>query len=287
MVPEFTYFMLPLLEFLSDKKVHSSDECVDGVCEILNLSPDDLRERVRKGNRTKVVDRTQWSKTYLGWAELVRTERRGYYVITDKGLELLAKNPKHIDRNFLIENYPNFVINSKSKKEDSHNKKLKASTVPQMDSTRTDLSDKPSDTLLDILKTTDPYCIARVLCKILNSIGYYCQVDELLICKSSIQGKFFLDPLKVFPAFLFVNISSQKVTRNDVGQVLQLMYDNTCNSALYLVMNEMAEDARRFNAPSTNIKTMDIKHLVDIVVEKGIGVDIVERRVLNPHFFTE
>ncbi len=287
MVPEFTYFMLPLLDFLSDKEVHSSDECVKGVSQRLNLSPEDLSEEVRKGGRTKVVDRTQWSKTYLEWAELVRTERRGHYTITDKGMELLARKPNHIDRNFLINNYPVFVINSKSKKEGGTNKVKNVSKVAQSDSYSIGSECRHSDSLLDILKTSDPNCTARVICKVLSALGYLCEIEDLTISKSSIQGKFYLDTLKVFPAFLYVNISSPKVTRNDVGQVLQLMYDNTCSSALYLAINELAEDAKRFSAPSANIKTMDAKFLSEIAAEKEIGVSIVESKAFNPRFFTE
>ncbi len=282
MVPEFSYFMLPLLEFLSDNKVHSSAECVDGVCKILNLTPEDMAETVRKGSRTKVVDRTQWSKTYLEWAELVRTERRGHYIITAKGFELIAKKPKHIDSKFLSENYPIFVINSSSKKADSPNKKYKANI---------ERSDSPvnsdSDTIMAIVKNSEPHTIAKVMCRILNAIGYYCEIEDLTISKSSIQGKFYQDTLKLFPAFLYVNITASKVARNDVGQVLPLMYESTCNSAIYLTINELAEDARRFSTPSANIITMDLKQLSDIVIERGIGFNTVESKVLNTNYFTE
>jgi restriction system protein len=283
MVPEFSYFMLPLLEFLSDNKVHSSAECVDGVCKILNLTPEDMAEPVRKGSRTKVVDRTQWSKTYLEWAGLVRTERRGHYVITAKGLELIANKPKHIDSKFLSENYPIFVTNSSSKKADSPNKYNKA----DIEQHNPPAGHSDSDTIMAIIKSSEPYIIAKVLCRILNALGYYCEIEDLTISKSSIQGKFYRDTLKLFPAFLYVNIAASKVTRNDVGQVLPLMYESTCNSAIYLAINELAEDARRFSAPSANIITMDVKQLSGIVIEKGIGFNTVESKVLNTSYFTE
>lgn len=285
MVPEFTYFMLPLLEFLSDQKVHSSDDCAEGVSRILNLTPEDKREMVKSGTRTKVVDRTQWSKTYLSWAELVHTVRRGYYVITKEGLALLAKKPDHIDKDFLKEHYPSFTVNSSPKKDQDTPKKESVIATPAQSHSSAVVEGDSYKQILDLFKAANPDHTACILLKVLSSLGYYCDKDSLSINQSSIQGKFFLDSLKLFPAYLYVNLNSKIVSRNDVGQVLELMYNHSCNSALYLATNELAEDALRFSAPSANIVIMNIQHLAKIIIDKEIGFDIVHSKVFNPNYF--
>ena len=109
MVPEFYYFMLPFLKYLSDGKTHSLDECVNGVSEILNLTEEDKSELVKSGTKPKYNDRTQWSKTYLQWAGLVKTVKRGHYAITEKGLKLLQKDINVITRDFLHNEFHQWV----------------------------------------------------------------------------------------------------------------------------------------------------------------------------------
>lgn len=82
MVPKFESFLLPYLKFLSDKKPHTLKELTTYIADTLKLSDEEREERTKKGNMTKVYDRTQWSGTYLRKALLTQTVGKGKYTIT-------------------------------------------------------------------------------------------------------------------------------------------------------------------------------------------------------------
>lgn len=181
--------MLPFLKYLSDGKTHSLDECVNGVSEILNLTEEDKNELVKSGTKPKYNDRTQWSKTYLQWAGLVKTVKRGHYAITENGKELLQKDIKVITRDFLAENYPEFVENS------TREKKLKASKTQDAQNEIT--LEIPSQLAVkrncenaitgSLFEGKSPATIKSIIAKSLRALGYYMDSEELYVDKDNIS----------------------------------------------------------------------------------------------------
>ena len=63
---------------------------------------DQERGQVLPSGKQRTFDnRVHWAKTYLKQAGLVRYTRRGYYVATDEGREVLASKPDRIDNSTL------------------------------------------------------------------------------------------------------------------------------------------------------------------------------------------
>lgn len=271
MVPEFSCFLLPFLKYVSDRQVHSSDDCVHGVAGLLNLSPADMLEKVKSGSRSKATDRTQWAKTYLEWAGLVTTVKRGYYAITDEGVSLLQRNPANIDKTFLMANYPSFVTNSTAERTRGKNKdSVKTESLITAGKTKSNLSDE--DRTLVFLRTLSPVQMLKVLVSVLQANGYHCKEASFKVVDGSIRGKIYLDKLEIIPAYLYMSLSESRVKRTMMGNLIQLMYDESCNCSIVLALNGFDEDALRFNAPSVNIVKFDGEHLAKLIVDSGIGV---------------
>jgi len=53
------------------------------------------------------MDRAQWAKTYMVKAQLLENVRRGYFRITERGRQVLSRNPGRIDNAFLAQ-FPEF-----------------------------------------------------------------------------------------------------------------------------------------------------------------------------------
>ena len=281
MVPEFSCFLLPFLKYVSDRQVHSSDDCVHGVARLLNLSPADMQEKVKSGSRSKATDRTQWAKTYLEWAGLVTTVKRGYYAITDEGVSLLQRNPTNVDKAFLMANYPSFVENSTSRGTEGKNKGVvKKPALKVADKVKSNLTDK--DRALSFLRSISPANVLKVLVAVLQASGYRCKETSLKVLDSSIQGKIYLDKLEIIPAYLYMSLSESRVKRTMMGNLIQLMYDESCNCSIVISLNGFEEEALRFNAPSVNIVKFDGDQLAGLIVECGIGVESKTTVEFNP-----
>ena len=97
-VPDYQSLMLPLLQFAARKETEiSTSEAVEVLAKELGLTEDDLREKLPSGTQPTFVNRVGWAATYMKKAGLLETTRRGFYQITDRGRDLLEKQPKTIN----------------------------------------------------------------------------------------------------------------------------------------------------------------------------------------------
>jgi len=97
-VPDNQSVMLPLLSYAAskDNEISTSDS-VDALAKQLHLSERDLKEMLPSGTQQTFDNRVGWAATYMKKAGLLEPTRRGFYKITARGKELLAKKPTKID----------------------------------------------------------------------------------------------------------------------------------------------------------------------------------------------
>jgi restriction system protein len=107
MVPDYQTFMLPLLRLAGDGKERSVAETRDALAAEFQLAESDLQQMLPSGQQTMFANRVAWAKQYLTQAGLLVSTRRGYYVITNKGRQVLASSPKRVDVRFL-DQFPEF-----------------------------------------------------------------------------------------------------------------------------------------------------------------------------------
>jgi len=105
-IPDYQTFMLPVLRKAADGEVKIG-EVIEKLSDEFGLTEDEKAELLPSGKQTVVANRIHWAKTYLKQAGLVDATRRGHFIISDRGREILAKNPKTID-NRLLETFEEF-----------------------------------------------------------------------------------------------------------------------------------------------------------------------------------
>ena len=82
MIPKETECMLPLLQYMSDKGIHSAEECREYILSVFNLSNDEKAI-------LKSKDIVGWAKHRLRIIGMLETVSRGNYRITEDGLKFL------------------------------------------------------------------------------------------------------------------------------------------------------------------------------------------------------
>ena len=120
MVPIFTKFFYPVLKFLSDNEVRTLKTAQDYVADYFHFSDEDRQEKIKSGRATKVYDRLLWTMTYLRAAGLIASPKRGQYVITPKGHEVLDSGVKELNQKYLCEISPEFEAFFHGKKPAAH-----------------------------------------------------------------------------------------------------------------------------------------------------------------------
>ena len=93
-IPDYQSIMLPLLKYAGDKKEHSLTETIEYTNKLFGLTEEEKRELLPSGLQPIINNRVGWARTYLRKAGLLSSARRGYFRITDRGLEILKTRLK-------------------------------------------------------------------------------------------------------------------------------------------------------------------------------------------------
>jgi restriction system protein len=107
-IPDYQSIMLPLLRFAADGKEHSLRETIEALADHLELTDAERRVLLPSGRQPTFDNRVGWARTYITKAGLLESTRRGHYRITQRGLEVLERNPPAIRTSFLRQ-FPEFV----------------------------------------------------------------------------------------------------------------------------------------------------------------------------------
>lgn len=97
-IPDYQSLMLPLLKFAHDEKEHSLKEAYGAIATEFRLSPNECLELLPSGKQPIFENRVGWAKTYLVKSELLKSSRRGFFTITDRGKDVLSQNPEKINK---------------------------------------------------------------------------------------------------------------------------------------------------------------------------------------------
>ncbi len=116
-IPDFQSFMLPLLRFAEDNDEHATREAAESLAQVFQLSDADKEELLPSGQNTIFGNRVYWGITHLKHAKLLESTRRGFFRITQRGIQVLQQNPSRIDHKFLKEfaEYRQFITPRRDK----------------------------------------------------------------------------------------------------------------------------------------------------------------------------
>jgi restriction system protein len=107
-IPDFQSLLLPVLRFASDGAEHSLQEAREQLAKDLRISAEDRQMQLTSVRQSVFDNRVSWAKIYLQQARLLDAPRRGIFMISDRGRQVLAENPSRIDLK-LLERFPEFV----------------------------------------------------------------------------------------------------------------------------------------------------------------------------------
>jgi len=107
-IPDYQSIMLPLLKFAGDGEEHSLREAIEALADEFSLTDEERKELLPSGRQATFNNRVGWARTYMKKAGLLESTKRGYFQITERGLDVLKQNPPEINNAFLRQ-FPEFV----------------------------------------------------------------------------------------------------------------------------------------------------------------------------------
>ncbi|SFL29800.1 restriction system protein [Nitrosomonas aestuarii] len=115
-IPDYQTLMLPVLKLAPDNRKHKFSQEVEKLADEFKLTADERSELLPSGSQVLFTNRVGWARSYLKQAGLLDSPKRGFFIITHEGNNLLAENPEKIDI-ALLEQYPEFIEFKNRKKE--------------------------------------------------------------------------------------------------------------------------------------------------------------------------
>ena len=180
-VPDYETLMRPTLSALADGNPWKRGELREAIAPVVGVYGEELEEKLPSGKSTVFASRVGWALTYMSQAGLVTRPRRGVYVITDRGRQVLAAHSNRVD-NKVLEQFPEF-LEFKSRRSEkgepvgTHGEPPSENVAPlspteAIERLVSDADDAVAAELLDRVLAQLPVFLERLSLRLLQAMGY-------------------------------------------------------------------------------------------------------------------
>ncbi|HCN19125.1 MAG: restriction endonuclease [Planctomycetes bacterium GWA2_50_13] len=301
-IPDYQTIMLPLLKFSEDRKEHSIDEAAEYISNFLNLTEEERRRLYPSGKQVIFPHRVRWARTYLVKADLLKSSRRGYFVITDRGLEVLKKNPSEINAKYL-EQFPEFVEFLNTKRTEQESAELQQLEVSSQETPQESLEygyqrikRNLCQELLDSVKNCSPAFFERLVVELLLKMGYGGSLKEAgrAIGRSGdggIDGIINEDKLGLDVIYLQAKRWEGTVGRPEIQKFVGALHGQRARKGIFITTSNFSKEAQDY-VPTidTKIVLIDGEELSQLMFDNDIGVSRLtsyEIKKMDTDYFSE
>ncbi|TRW93197.1 restriction endonuclease [Candidatus Methylobacter oryzae] len=301
-IPDYQTLMLPVLKLASDRKEHKFSQAVEELANKFLLTTEERNELLPSGGQAVFNNRVGWARSYLKQAGLLVSPKRGFFSITEKGMELLAKNPTQIDSSFL-EQYPEFV-EFKNRKKDKNESGLEPVSTSESESALT-----PEDALasaynklrlsleseiLCAVKEVSPSFFERLVIDLLVKMGYGGNRQDAgkALGKSGdggIDGIINEDRLGLDIIYIQAKRWEGVVGRPEIQKFAGALQGQRAKKGVFITTSSFSKEAGEYvSVIESKIILIDGAHLAKLMAEHNVGVSTVgqyEVKKLDSDYF--
>ena len=302
-VPDFQSLMLPLLKFSADGEEHTMQEAREGLAKIMELSQEDLEERLPSGRQSTFANRVAWAKVYLTQAGVLESPKRGKFNISDRGRKILSENPDRIDIKFLqrFEEFQAFrQASSKNRTEKvTHTGDDEtATTTPEetLEQAYQQLRDETANELLHLVKDNTPEFFEKLVVHLIVSMGYGGSVNEAgratrKTADEGIDGVIKEDRLGLETIYLQAKRWEAAVGRPEIQKFVGALHGQRAKKGVFITTSRFSKEALDYVGQiDPKVVLIDGGDLVQLMIDHGVGVStatIYEVRKVDTDFFIE
>jgi len=299
-VPNYQTFFKPILDIASDGKEHSMKEARERIAGEMNLSEQELNVLLPSGNQRVYDNRVSWAKTYLVQAKLLEVPRRGYFQITQRGIELQKKNLTSIDLSTLSQ-YQEFVEFHKPKATKSPDEITIKDTpfetpeellLKAYDDIRRSLISE----ILEKIKNNSPRFFETLVVDLMVSMGYGgSRADAGQAVGSSgdegIDGIIKEDRLGLDVVYIQAKRWEGTVGRPEIQKFVGALHGKRAKKGVFITTGKFSEDAIHYvRTIDPKVVLIDGKTLAELMIDSGLGTTTTatyQVRRIDTDYFAE
>lgn len=304
-IPPFHEFFLPILKILADNKEYKVKEIVEKIYDYFKFSEEQKRERVPSGQQTIINNRTYWSLTYLKKANLLKSTQRGFYQITENGLNT-AKDENRKTLNVKdLRNLGSFSEfhrgkNNTEKEQNEMDLNIQNETPEEiLQNAYQNIKDKLIDELLEKIKNVSPQFFEKLVVKLLEKMGYGGSIKDAgevtgQSGDEGIDGIIKEDKLGLDRIYIQAKRwkENNKVGRPEIQSFVGALAGKGAKKGVFITASDFTDDAKKFEPKNeTKIVLINGKELANYMIEYNLGVSPQEfyeiKKIDNDYFEDE
>lgn len=291
--------MLPLLRFAGDGAEHSLREAIEALAGEFKLSDEERRELLPSGQQEIFDNRVGWARTYMKKAGLLRTTRRGFFEITERGNDALKKKPARIDGKFL-EQYQEFREFKSLRRQPAANgeqEELELTRTPEeaLERAYQNLRSDLAADLITQIKQSPPSLFERLVVELLVKMGYGGSRKDAgkAIGKSGdegIDGIIKEDRLGLDIIYIQAKRWENTVGRPEIQKFAGALQGQRARKGIFITTSDFSSEAHDYASRiESKIILIDGEQLAQMLIDHNIGVSPVasyEIKRVDSDYFT-
>jgi restriction system protein len=303
-LPSYADLMLPLLRALDDGREHDIRSLRERLAEEFKLAEADRAEMLPSRKQPAFDNRVGWAKTYLEKAGLLSTARRGVYVITEAGRNVLGRKPKQIDKEFLtqFDSFREFINRAEPEPKPpapaANPQPAVSALTPEeaLAKAYREIRQKVEAELLESVMKASPRFFEKLVVELLVKMGYGGSVEDAGLAlggsrDGGLDGLIKEDRLGLDVIYIQAKRWQNNVGRPEVQAFAGSLEGERARRGVFITTSGFTSDAREYvRRIEKKIVLIDGPQLATLMVDQGIGVntfDTFELKRVDSDYFTE
>lgn len=300
-IPDYQSIMAPLLRLSNDGEIHKFRAAIEELSTYFKLTDDERKELLPSGKQPTFDNRVGWARTYMTKAGLLLSPKRGLFQITDRGKDVLSKNPENINVKYLGQ-FPEFIEFRQLKKEkNNYQKDIEEPTsfiTPEenLENSHQTLRSELGSEILTTIKSCSPDFFEQLIIDLLVIMGYGGSRKEAgeVIGRSGdegIDGIIKEDSLGLDIIYLQAKKWENVIGRPEIQKFAGALQGQRAKKGIFITTSWFSKEALEYiKGIEVKIILIDGVQLVDLMIDHNVGVSvetIYELKRINSDYFSE
>lgn len=306
MIPDYQSLMLPLLKFVNEQREFSVQECIEFLAKAFNLSEVELNEWLPSKKQKIFYNRVYWAKAHLKMAGVLENTKRGFFKITERGINLLSEKPEQINVKYLMSKYVDYSVMIGAFRKDKKEPENSASIEPDIQINKTpeeliesgylNIRQSLEQELLSKLKSVQPSFFERIVVELLVKMGYGGSIQDAgkAIGRSGdegIDGIIKEDKLGLDVIYIQAKRWQGVVGRPEVQKFVGALAGQRAKKGVFITTSYFTKEATDYALQmDTKVVLIDGEKIAQYMIDYNLGVSIqntYEIKKIDLDFFEE
>lgn len=300
LIPDINSIQLSVLKILEDKKHHKIRDVIEDVAKEHDVSETERQKLTPVAKRSAFDVRVMWAVSQLRHAVLLENSERGVFKITDRGLEVLSKNPKTVN-NKILSQFSEFRSfrgreNDSSDQVSSTKAQEKESPIEVLEHSYKKLKQDIIEDILSTIKNRSPFSFENLVVKLLIKMGYGGPLNEGMVTKKTrdggIDGVIKEDELGLGKIYVQAKRWDRVIGEPDIQKFVGALDGQNAKKGIFITTSHFSPDSLKYSEKiiGKDIVLVDGKELSELLFEHNLGVSIHESyeiKKLDIEFFDD